>query len=816
MKFVEYCITLCGNVCFRMPLSHSEVQRRYRERKKALFGKQYYEKERRRQQRYYKYVLELSESERLQRNKKSNMRVKKHRLKKKLEREKGVAPATQEIESTSGYSSQESQQYQVRMRFPNRRNGPRKRLNKALNKANEKLRKVIQKNIETNRKLKTLQRKIQRKSGKKNKGPLTPNSKTNRMLRAFKVSDKNVRKELLFANVVLHEMKEKTRNCARIKKKEKYAPVAGYIVKKYRCIGRLAKELLIDRNKVSDVIKNGVNFAKLRRRRAAAKLKSSVVAFLEREDNCRLQPGKKDATKTEEGRVQTRILTDYLANLHQKYIAENPDHKLSLATFCRLRPKHILLSSCLGRNVCLCTKHQNLALKLQALRKCGLDIQQNPETFIKSECLIDMDKLPEKVQFSKWKRVVLENQKKKMKIVVVNLDRQSFYDELMKEIDTFKIHYHVMITQYQQTRILKENLPKHEIVLHMDFAENYNCKTADEIQSAYWNNTQITLHPMVLYYRGSDEKIQHKSYVAVSECLSHSSSTVLAILQKLFLEKIELPECNEINYIHYWTDSPTSQYRNRFIFDAIVNHETLFGCPATWNFYESGHGKNVCDGLGGTVKRVADEYVRSGKCTIQDVDDFMKWAEGESMPNVTFFHVSTEACEHIASRLQMVTFQPVKGTLQLHAVKVNSNDLFCVRNTSCYCEECLIGKSCDSWRVVKGQEKNKSTESPQVEEQHKPETAYATGDYVAAVYDQKWYPGKIVDIDEDESGLDYHVSFMEHKKSLFQWPQKDDTIWCSRQDILCKIDVPVACGKSKRMYKLKSDDLEIIQKFFNA
>jgi hypothetical protein len=85
--------------------------------------------------------------------------------------------------------------------------------------------------------------------------------------------------------------------------------------------------------------------------------------------------------------------------------------------------------------------------------------------------------------------------------------------------------------------------------------------------------------------------------------------------------------------MHYWTDDPTSQYRNRFIFDIILNHESLFGCPATWN-YESGHGKNVCDGLGGTVKRVADEFVRSGKCTIQDVEDFFevgrrwKYAEG--------------------------------------------------------------------------------------------------------------------------------------------------------------------------------------------
>ena len=78
------------------------------------------------------------------------------------------------------------------------------------------------------------------------------------------------------------------------------------------------------------------------------------------------------------------------------------------------------------------------------------------------------------------------------------------------------------------------------------------------------------------------------------------------------------------NYVHYWTDSPTSQYRNRFIFHAVANHESLYGCQATWNYYEAGHGKNVCDGLGGTVKRLADEAVRAGKAVIQDSEEFMK------------------------------------------------------------------------------------------------------------------------------------------------------------------------------------------------
>jgi hypothetical protein len=44
------------------------------------------------------------------------------------------------------------------------------------------------------------------------------------------------------------------------------------------------------------------------------------------------------------------------------------------------------------------------------------------------------------------------------------------------------------------------------------------------------------------------------------------------------------------------------------------------------------------------------------------------------------------------------------------------------------------------------------------------------------LYDENWYLGEIVDTDEDNSGLDYEVSFMTQRKSLAQWPQKEDTI----------------------------------------
>ena len=43
--------------------------------------------------------------------------------------------------------------------------------------------------------------------------------------------------------------------------------------------------------------------------------------------------------------------------------------------------------------------------------------------------------------------------------------------------------------QYSQIKRLKETMMKDHVVIHVDFAENYNCSSIEEVQSAYWNYT---------------------------------------------------------------------------------------------------------------------------------------------------------------------------------------------------------------------------------------------------------------------------------------------------------------------------------------
>ena len=82
----------------------------------------------------------------------------------------------------------------------------------------------------------------------------------------------------------------------------------------------------------------------------------------------------------------------------------------------------------------------------------------------------------------------------------------------------------------------------------------------------------------------------------------------------------------------------------------------------------------------------------------------------------------------------------------------------------------------------------------------------AIGDYVAATYLNKWYVGKILDIDEED--CDAEITFMQRTKILLQWPKHADTLWVNISDILLKIKEPLLARKSQRMCEADEHNIE--------
>ena len=96
--------------------------------------------------------------------------------------------------------------------------------------------------------------------------------------------------------------------------------------------------------------------------------------------------------------------------------------------------------------------------------------------------------------------------------------------------------------------------------------------------------------------------------MGVTKEKSHTIATTLAFLKEIHPKlKEKLPD---LQTVHYITDSPSSQYRNKSAAALLANHHTILGTTSTWHLLEEGHGKGPCDGIGGSVKKMAETAVK--------------------------------------------------------------------------------------------------------------------------------------------------------------------------------------------------------------
>lgn len=141
--------------------------------------------------------------------------------------------------------------------------------------------------------------------------------------------------------------------------------------------------------------------------------------------------------------------------------------------------------------------------------------------------------------------------------------------------------------------------------MQCDFAENYSFILQDEIQGYHWNNGQATIHPFVIYFKKSGTQLaEHITFVIISDCLQHDTTSVH--LFQRYLKKILCTTFAILpHHIYYFSDGAAAHYKNRKNFVNLCYHKQDFGISDEWHFFATAHGKGPCDGIAGTIKRLA-------------------------------------------------------------------------------------------------------------------------------------------------------------------------------------------------------------------
>ena len=191
-------------------------------------------------------------------------------------------------------------------------------------------------------------------------------------------------------------------------------------------------------------------------------------------------------------------------------------------------------------------KHQNVILKLKMFKNYDKTVQTNPDTFIKTFSSYDIKKLFGQFQvisydYEERQKVDIkvkkeirggENKEKKKKVVRKTKNKADFEEYFQKEVNSFREHTKRIKNQKLAQQNLKQNLPSNHIYIHMDFAEDFRCRSQEEIQSTYWSRTQATIHPVVAYFK-REEKLCNQSFVFISHEPRHDAKFAFALLRSL-------------------------------------------------------------------------------------------------------------------------------------------------------------------------------------------------------------------------------------------------------------------------------------------
>ncbi|XP_033120803.1 uncharacterized protein LOC117119932, partial [Anneissia japonica] len=297
----------------------------------------------------------------------------------------------------------------------------------------------------------------------------------------------------------------------------------------------------------------------------------AVADFFCRDDISWQSPNRKDYVLIEKVPVQKRFLIMSLKECYQLFISENPTIKIGVSKFCDLRPTHVNLSNAFPHNQCSEKGNED---------KCGnrfsfLDSitcnQDNDECLLRecndcsSKCneLYSFDDL-NKEDHAKWLQWITKDGHAEK--VQVQGTLEDLIEELMKQLKPFCLHTLIKRKQSLHFKNEKKRASDLYAVMQVDFAENFTIIQQNEIQSAHFHHTQVTLFTACVYTGTADENIH--SYTLVSDDIRHGKHQVAVFLDYL-ISDIKAKYTN-LETMSVFSDGAASQFKQKYLFENLT------------------------------------------------------------------------------------------------------------------------------------------------------------------------------------------------------------------------------------------------------
>lgn len=590
----------------------------------------------------------------------------------------------------------------------------RKRIHRDRSRVIQRNKKLIKENVRLKTLLAKYKQRYYRQNEKKAQNKdMTPRTKVKAIIGS---KDRQlVKRKLLFGAALEGQLRSNFQNIKSFKGKKSFASTVignGNVLKRCKVVNGLSE--IFTTRLANCKTTNGLK--QRSEKKIVAELKENVRQFLEDDENSRQAPGKKDCITRKKIKKQKRYLNDTMKNLHKKF-NNSVSYKISYALFCKFRPFWVVYQKPNQRDTCQCKIHSNTSFLITALKRNNVISAKTPKEVAEELCcegykipclLRTCSKCKENevsfneidgnaiIQYYSWVLKKEEYRDKhgnsksvkhtiKIQKVSTALDLVNNLKEVMLK---FMKHEAIIKNQYAQLGCLKLYMQDDEALVHCDFSENYSLKYSEEIQSFHFGGSrqQVSLHTTSVFYKENNfDKCKTKSFCTFSENLNHGPPEILAHLEPVFKVLNSLKP--NLRILHFLSDSPSNQYRNKLIF-FLFSHLIKEYFPnlqlSTWNYYEAGHGKGTPDGIGGTIKRTADRLVSEGK----DVDTFDRLFQllKENIHNIDTYAVTDEDIQRVKEKINVASVLPFIGTMTVHQV-INTHAEPCVlqmKSLSCF------------------------------------------------------------------------------------------------------------------------------------
>lgn len=252
--------------------------------------------------------------------------------------------------------------------------------------------------------------------------------------------------------------------------------------------------------------------------------------------------------------VQKRLILGNLREIFRNFREVHPEIKIGFSKFASLRPRNCVLAGSAGtHSVCVCTIHQNVKLMLESCkierltRAASIHIENYQSCLALGICnppniscyFSNCQECPgygslrellqetfennstENITYNQW----TSTDRSHLETIIQSTD--DFIDSFIERLPILLRHNFVADQQKTYLRELKNNIKFGDVIVIMDFSENYSFVVQDKVQAYHWTNSQATIHPFAVYYRIREKsELQFTNFIVISDVLRHDTIAV--------------------------------------------------------------------------------------------------------------------------------------------------------------------------------------------------------------------------------------------------------------------------------------------------